>query len=124
MSDQRNSTPSWEDAPAFREHFLVHYPADAAEAFRRVGEHLYNAALDVGLDEVEGSRWLRAQVAALALDLRHVARVLRDLGMGPEKSNLSPGDDAVGRRCRSWAGEVLAVVTSIEAAVEDQEDER
>ncbi|HSL82745.1 MAG TPA: hypothetical protein VLF66_08205, partial [Thermoanaerobaculia bacterium] len=70
---------AWEDRPAFREVFLVHFPPEAADALRQAGRHLYDAVLEVDLYELD-EPWVRARVRALAEDLRFSGQVLATLG--------------------------------------------
>lgn len=129
MSDRSKSTApgtppdtpatSWEDAPAFREIFLAHFPPEAAEAFRQAGRHLYDAALDVDLYEL-AEPWVRARVRALAKDLRVTAEVFATLADSREVAGLTIEEHELATRCKVWAGEVLAVVLGIEGAIDPE----
>ena len=129
MSDQVKSTApgtpadtpttSWEDAPAFREIFLAHFPAEAAEAFRQAGRHLYDAVLEVDLFEL-GEPWVRARVRALAADLRVSAQVFAVLADSREEAGLTIPEHELASRCKVWAGEVVAVALGIEGALDPE----
>ena len=56
---------AWEERPAFREVFLIHFPPLAADAFREAGRHLYDAVLEHELREPE-EPWVHGRVRALA----------------------------------------------------------
>lgn len=114
--------PTWEDAPAFREVFLAHFPPEAADAFRQAGRHLYDAALESDTEALL-SPWVAAQVRALARDLRFSAQVLASLADAREAAGLSVPEHHLATRCQVWAGEVAAVVLGIEGAL-DSEVER
>ena len=111
--------PTWEDAPAFREIFLVHFPPEAADAFRQAGRHLYDAGLEVDLYEL-AEPWVRARVRALAKDLRFAAQVLASLADSREAAGLTIEEHALATRCKVWAGEVVAVALGIEGALDPE----
>ncbi|HSL83233.1 MAG TPA: hypothetical protein VLF66_10680 [Thermoanaerobaculia bacterium] len=112
-----DSTPlAWEDAPAFREVFLVHFPPEAADAFRQAGRHLYDAVLEVDLYELD-EPWVRARVRALAEDLRFTALVLTTLAGTRLQAGLTAEEMALATKAESWAGEVDRFAASLEAAV-------
>ncbi|HSL81469.1 MAG TPA: hypothetical protein VLF66_01755 [Thermoanaerobaculia bacterium] len=106
----------WEDAPAFREIFLVHFPPEAAEALRQTGRHLYDAVLEVDLYELE-EPWVRARVRALAADLRFTGLVLTTLASVRIEAGLTAEEMALATKAESWAAEVERFAASLEAAV-------
>ena len=113
--DSATASP-WEDAPAFREVFLAHFPPEAADAFRQAGRHLYDAVLEVDLYELD-EPWVRARVRALAADLRFTALVLTTLAGVRIEAGLTAEEMALATKAESWAGEVDRFAASLEAAV-------
>lgn len=116
--DNPPETPdgSWEEAPAFREIFLAQFSPEAAAAFRQAGRHLYEAALETTLTELE-EPWVRTRVRALAKDLRFSAEVFATLAADREEGALDAEDRALCMKAESWAAEVLALVRGIESAI-------
>ena len=108
---------SWEERPAFREVFLIHFPPLAAEAFRDAGRHLYDAVLEHELREPE-EPWVRARVRALAGDLRFSAQVLSTLAEARIEADLTTEEMSLAMKAESWAGEVAAIALGIEGALE------
>lgn len=115
----RPDSQPWEDAPAFREIFLAHFPPEAAEAFRLAGRHLYDAALDVDLYELE-EPWVRARVRALAADLRFCAQVFATLAATREAAGLTIEEHHLATRSQQWAAEILALALDIEGALDPE----
>ena len=108
---------AWEERPAFREVFLIHFPPLAAEAFREAGRHLYDAVLEHELREPE-EPWVRARVRALAADLHFTAQVLATLGSARIEAGLTADEFALAMKAESWAAEVAAIALGIEGALE------
>lgn len=111
-----SSSPTWEDAPAFREVFLVHFPPLAAESLREAGRHLYYAVLEHELSEPD-EPWVRARVRALAADLRFCAQVLATLADARVQADLTAEEMALAMKAEPWAGEVERFAEILEAAV-------
>lgn len=110
--------PPWEDAPAFRELFLIYFPPEAADAFRQAGARLYEAALEAGIDQVEPDRYVSSHARALAADLRFCALVLASTADSREAAHLEAGEHRLATACSVWAGEVAAIALNIEGALE------
>jgi hypothetical protein len=108
---------AWEERPAFREVFLIHFPPLAAEAFREAGRYLYDAVLEHELREPE-EPWVRARVRALAADLRFTPQVLSTLADARIDAGLTAEEMSLAMKAESWAGEVAAVALGIEGALE------
>lgn len=128
MPDQSKSTqspppdvpaPSWEDAPAFREVFLAQFPPEVADAFRKAGRALYDAALDGGF-RVLLTPWVHAHVRALAADLRVTAEVFASLADAREEAGLCIAEHQLATRCQVWAGEVAPIALGIEGALDSE----
>ena len=111
---------SWEERPAFREVFLIHFPPLAAESLREAGRHLYDAALEHEIHE-PGGPWVRARVGALLEDLRFTAQVLATLGDARIEAGLTAEEMALAMKAETWAAEIAAVCLGIEGAL-DRED--
>ncbi|HEX6199610.1 MAG TPA: hypothetical protein VF150_05040 [Thermoanaerobaculia bacterium] len=110
-------TPAaWEDRPAFREVFLVHFPPEAADALRQAGRYLYDAVLEVDLFELD-EPWVRARVRALAEDLRFSGQVLATLGAARAEAGLTAEELALAMKAEAWAAEVERFADSLESAV-------
>ena len=107
---------AWEDRPAFRELFLLHAPALAAEALRETGRQLYEALLECGFPE-RAEPWVRARVGALAEDLRFTGQVLASLGDTPMYAGLTAEELALTVKAAAWAAEVTAVVQAMDRAL-------
>lgn len=107
---------AWEDRPAFREVFLVHFPPEAADALRQAGRHLYDAVLEVDLYELD-EPWVRARVRALAHDLRFSGEVLATLGAARVEAGLTAEEMALAMKAEAWAAEVERFADSLESAV-------
>ena len=107
---------AWEERPAFREVFLIHFPPLAAEALREAGRFLYDAVLEHELREPE-EPWVRARVRALAEDLRFTSHVLATLGDARVEAGLTAEELALAMKAESWAGEVERFAEILEAAV-------
>jgi hypothetical protein len=108
---------SWEERPAFREIFLMHFPPLAADAFREAGRHLYDAVLEHELREPE-EPWVHARVRALAADLRFTAQVLATLAEARIEAGLTADEFALAMKAETWSAEVAAVCLAIEGALE------
>ena len=111
---------SWEERPAFREVFLIHFPPLAADAFREAGRSLYDAVLEHELREPE-EPWVRARVRALAEDLHFTAQVLATLGSARIEAGLTAEEMALAIQAETWAAEVAAVCLAIEGALERED---
>ena len=107
---------AWEERPAFREVFLIHFPPLAAKALRDAGRHLYDAVLEHELREPD-EPWVRARVRALAADLRFSAQVLATLADARIEAGLTVEEMALAMEAEQWAGEVERFAEILEAAV-------
>jgi len=108
---------AWEERPAFREVFLIHFPPLAADAFREAGRYLYDAVLEHELREPE-EPWVRARLRALAADLRFTAQVLATLANARIDAGLTAEEMSLAMKAESWAGEVAGIALGIEGALE------
>lgn len=106
----------WEERPAFREVFLLHFPPLAAAALREAGRHLYEAVLERELHAPD-EPWVRARVRALADDLRFTSQVLATLGDARVEAGLTAEELALAIKAEAWAGEVERFAALLGAAV-------
>lgn len=106
----------WEERPAFREVFLVHFPPGAAAAFREAGRRLYDAVLEAPVYEPT-EPWVRARLRALAEDLRFTGEVLASLGEERVASGLSKEEMALAMRAEAWAADAARLAEAVEASV-------
>lgn len=114
MSSYRECT--WEERPAFRELFLVHFPPEAAESFRRAGRHLYEAALERSLHD-PAEPWLRARLRAAAEDLRLAGQALGALAEERVEASLDREEMALAMKAEDWGEEVERLAAEVESAL-------
>jgi len=106
----------WEERPAFREVFLVHFPPGAAAAFREAGRRLYDAVLEAPVHAPD-EPWVRVRLRALAEDLRFTGEVLSSLGEERVASGLSKEEMALAMRAEAWAADAARLAEAVEASV-------
>lgn len=123
MHEPPEPTPrhAWEDRPAFRELFLLHAPALAAEALRETGRHLYDALLECGFPG-PAEPWVRARVRALAEDLRFTGQALVSLGDTPVYAGLTTEELGLAVKADAWGAEVTALVQAMDRALGSAEE--
>ncbi|HSS50583.1 MAG TPA: hypothetical protein VLX28_16725 [Thermoanaerobaculia bacterium] len=106
----------WEDQPAFRNVFLLHFtkPEDRA-ALEHVGSMLYEMALEMS------DKWpdwrenpTRAELRAVAVDLRHSAAFLASVGKEREFSSLESLEETLATMAGEWALMVARIARAIE----------
>jgi len=112
----KNPALAWEERPAFREVFLIHFPPLAAEALREAGRFLYDAVLEREIWAPD-EPWVRARVRAVAADLRFSAQVLATLGDARVEAGLTAEEMALAMKAEAWAAEVERFAEILEAAV-------
>ena len=116
--DEAPSSPAydWERQPALRETFLMHFtkPEDRA-AMEHQGSMLYEMALEMS------DKWpdwrehpARAELRAVALDLRHCAAFLASVGKERELSSLDSLEETLSIMAGGWAEMVDRIAGSIE----------
>jgi hypothetical protein len=114
---------SWEERPAFREVFLMHFPPLAADALREAGRYLYDAALEHEI-HAPAEPWVRAGVRAVAEDLRFSARVLAAIGDTPVYAGLMDEELRLAMKVEAWAAEVERIAEIMQAAVGPEPEPR
>jgi len=113
----------WEDTPAFRETFLLHYTKpDYNAALRALGAMLSNLALEAGGCPVFPSLPLphtRHELAAAAGDLRHLQGFLTMVGEEQEDVDSHFPDEAEKIRLSRLAARLAPRVAKIAATLEE-----
>ena len=113
----------WEDFPAFRETFLLHYTAPGYNAaLRGLGTMLFELALEAGhgpLFPALPGPSVRHELAAAAGDLRHLQGFLATVAAEQEGADPDDPDDADLRRLSKVAARLAPQVERIAAAVEE-----
>lgn len=107
---------TWEERPAFREIFLVHFPPEAAESFRRAGRTLYEAALVRSLHDPAES-WFRARLRAAAEDLRLAGQALGALAEERLEAGLDREEMALAMKAEAWGAEVARLAAEVDSAL-------
>lgn len=125
MPDRDESTPApifridpteWEDHEGFRETFLLHYTApEANETLRRLGELLFNQALErVDLWPTRPESATRTELLATVADLRFLEGYLGSVGQEHVVSSLAPEDTTLSQLAAAQALEVGRIADRIE----------
>lgn len=118
MSSYRHSTPPpWNEEESFRETTLICIddPGDR-EAFRQVGRVLYELAVETTRETAGESSSTRAELRAIAADLRYTSGYCAMVGRSVEERSLD-GEDAVLARL---AGRLARRVGALAASIEEQ----
>lgn len=108
------AVPSWNEADSFRETTLRYFdnPEDQ-QTLRAMGRLLYDLGTDTTRDRgTESSN--RAELRAIAADLRYTAGCCSMLGRSAETCSLDAADEKLARFARKLARRVTALVLSIE----------
>jgi len=89
------ATLPWEEIAVFRETFLSLLHPECAAAFRRVGETVYNWAIEDQFSFGRSARsWVARDLGGAALDLRFLEAFLGDVGRATQLSHLTPEEEA------------------------------
>lgn len=113
----------WEDFPAFRETFLLHYTAPHhSAALRGLGAMLFEIALEAGgsplFPPLRGSL-ARHELGAVAGDLRHLQGFLAAVATGQGSDDPEDPDEADLLRLTKLAARLAPRVARIAATLED-----
>jgi hypothetical protein len=129
LHDPRETPPSgddlafqsyiWEEHPAFRFTFLMHFTQEGDRAaFEHVGNLLYDMALECS------GKWpawpespTRAEMRTVAQDLRHAAAFLASVGDERSKVSLGPEDEGLSYMAATWAHMVERIARGIESVL-------
>lgn len=106
----------WKDRAVFRETFLYLFTIPGvAEAFRRLGTFFHNLVLEHSGDWPDWPETpTRAELRALALDLRHAQGFLLSVWKEFEISSVPPADVPLCLKAQEWAGRVADLAGEIE----------
>ena len=116
----------WEQHHAFRFAFLMNFtqPRDR-EAFEHFGNLLYDMALECS------DKWpdwpespTRAELRAVALDLRHAAAFLASIGEERNHSSLSQEDDLLCYMATTWGYTAANIARGIESVLPPDRGEK
>lgn len=117
MSSSPQSTPPpwWNESAAFRETTLRLFekPEDAV-ALRHVGAMLHDMALEVVGYGHDPESSIRAELRAVAADLRYAQGFLAMVHQAAEESDLFPRDEALARFAGGKVADVAALAEAIE----------
>ncbi len=110
---------AWEARAVFRESFLYLFTIPGvAEALRRLGTHFYDLTLEHSEDWPDWPEsTTRAELRALALDLRHAQGFLMSVWKEIEVSSVAPADLPLCLKAQDWAGRVAQIALEVEAAL-------
>ena len=109
----------WEEHHAFRFSFLMNFTQEGdREAFEHLGNLLYNMALECS------DKWpdlpespTRAELRAVAMDLRHAAAFLVAIGDERNKSSLSQEDVLLCYMATTWGYTAASIARGIESVL-------
>lgn len=105
----------WEDHAAFRSSFLLHFTAEGHRAaLKAVGQMLYDMALEAkGWPDWEESP-TRAELRAIAADLRHAQGFLHSIGEEQHTVSLDSEDVRLALMAAEWSRMVGRIAHVIE----------
>jgi hypothetical protein len=107
----------WEDHPAFRFTFLLHFtqPGDR-EALEYVGRLLYDGALECA------NKWpdwkespTRAELRAVLADLRHIEGFLLSIAAERQHTSLSPEDEQLAFLAGEYARQARSLAFGLQS---------
>jgi hypothetical protein len=108
------AAPSWNEADSFRETTLRYFDnPEERQALRTVGRLLYDLATEATRSPGDESS-NRAELRAIAADLRYTAGCCSMVGRSAEWCSLDAADEKLARFARKLARRVGALVGSIE----------
>jgi hypothetical protein len=116
MPDRHESIPPpWNESDSFRETMLHLFddPTDR-QAVRNMGRVLYDLAVEATRELGGESSVARAELRAIAADLRYLEGYCGMVLRSAEESSLSAEEDGLARFAGKLAGRVGALVESIE----------
>jgi hypothetical protein len=113
---QQFTAPPWNESDSFRETTLQHFddPTDR-EAVRHMGRVLYDLAIETTRHLGGGeSSMARAELRAIAADLRYTSGYCAMVRRSAEECSLDAAEEALARFAGKLANRVGALVASIE----------
>ncbi len=118
LPEEIDRIPDWERVAVFRETFLSLLHPECAAAFRRVGETVYNWAIE---DQFAFGRsacsWIARDLGGAARDLRFLESLLGDVGRSTQLSHLAPEDEPRAVVAGRVAGQVGLAAERLERAL-------
>ncbi|HEV3458577.1 MAG TPA: hypothetical protein VHG32_18620 [Thermoanaerobaculia bacterium] len=111
----QSTLPPWNEADSFRETTLQNFdkPQDR-EALRQVGRLLYDLAVETLRELVGESSVTRAELRAIAADLRYTGGYCAMVGRSAQECSLNATYEALARFAGRLAGRLGALVAAIE----------
>jgi alpha-D-ribose 1-methylphosphonate 5-triphosphate synthase subunit PhnG len=111
----QSTPPPWIESDSFRETTLQLFddPDDRA-AVRRLGQVLYDLAVAASRELGGESSVTRAELRAIAADLRHTGGYCAMVGRSAEECSLAATDDALAHFAGKLAGRLGKLVEKIE----------
>jgi hypothetical protein len=112
---QQSIAPPWNESDSFRETTLQLFddPEDR-EALRQAGRVLYDLAVETSRDLGGEPSMTRAELRAIAADLRYTSGYCAMVRRSAEECSLDAADAALARFAGKLADRVGALVASIE----------
>ncbi len=109
----------WEDHPVFRFTFLLWFTREGdRDALEALGRLLYDMTLEVcGTWPRMPESTTRAEMRAVAKDLRHAQAFLLSIHQEQEASSLGVEDDRLAVMAGTWSSMVGRIASGIEGAV-------
>ncbi|ERR1700687_1264107 len=116
-SDPEVTAPRWNEADSFRETTLQFFDNfEDRETIRGLGRLLYNLGTETARDPGSESS-NRAELRAVAADLRYTAGFCTNVGRSAQLCSLNPADEGLAHFADNLALQLGALVESIEAAL-------
>ena len=108
-------SPPWNESDSFRETTLICIDdPESRAAFRRVGRVLYKLAVETMRETGGESSSTRAELRAIAADLRYTSGFCAMVYRSIEECSLDGTDEVLARFAGQLAGRVGALAASIE----------
>lgn len=95
-------TDTWEDAPTFRETFLLHLPPELQSGVREVGKAIFATALKVELPPLPRP-WVHMRLQAVAADLHFLQSFLLAIAEDRFNASLAEVEARLAERAEAWA---------------------
>ena len=114
-SYSQHTAPPWNEEESFRETTLICIddPGDR-EAFRQVGRVLYELAVETTREMGGESSPTRAELRAIAADLRYTSGYCAMVGRSVEERSLDGEDEVLARLAGKLAPRLAALAASLE----------
>lgn len=110
-----STPPSWEDAPTFRETFLLHLPPDLHRGVREAGRGIFATALEIELPPLPRP-WTHMRLRAVAADFRFLQSFLEAIAADRFEASLSEEEARLAERAEAWAMKLHQIAHRMEEA--------